>query len=215
MKAKKVTTVTTVTTTTTTEEVLESTHITLVIDRSGSMQNIARDMEGQVNAFIAEQRALGGECTVTVILFDDRIENLYDMIDISEVPLINIHPRNQTALNDATMYGIRMADRSKAAKQIVVIVTDGEENASREYPDARHVRDAIEKRAGWAFMFFGTQQAFAQARGYGISALNVMSYETNALGVKSAGGVLRSATSNYRKGLASNQALFCDPKDIK
>jgi uncharacterized protein YegL len=210
---KKVTTVTTVTTTTT-EEVLESTHITVILDRSGSMDTIARDMEGQLNSFVEEQRALGGECTITVITFDSVIDTIHDTIDIKRVPRIKLEPRGGTALNDASMVGILATDKVSAAKKIVVIVTDGEENQSKRYT-AHQVRAAIETRHTWAFMFFGTEKAFRQAADYGVSSQNVMSYQTNSVGVKSAGGVLRSATSNYRKGLASNQALFCDPKDIK
>ncbi len=211
---KKVTTVTTVTTTTT-EEVLESTHITLVIDRSASMRGIAEALEAQVNAFVQEQHMLGGECSVSVILFDDRIDIVHNNIDISRVPHLRIQPRGNTALNDATMQGIALASRSKAVKQIVVIVTDGEENCSKQYRSASFVKEEILKHDTWAFMFFGTERAFEQARDYGVSSMNAMSYATNDVGVKSAGGVMRSATSNFRKGLASNQALFADPKANK
>lgn len=213
-KAKKTKTTVTTVTTTTTEEVLESTHITIILDRSGSMDIIARDMEGQLNAFVEEQRALGGECTLTLLAFDNYVETVHNNVDIKRVPRIHLHPRGGTALNDATMQGIFSADRATAAKKIVVIVTDGEENASREYK-AHQVRAAIEQRGTWAFMFFGTEKAFRQAADYGVSAQNVMSYQTNGLGVQSAGGVMRSATSNYRKGFASSQALFADPKAIK
>jgi Mg-chelatase subunit ChlD len=213
-KAKKKVTTTVTTVTTTTEEVLPSTHITLVVDRSGSMDRIDRDMESQIESFLREQRQMGGECHLTVVLFNNTIEVLHDNIDIARVSHVAIRPHGGTALNDATVYGIKHTDRSKAEKKIVVIVTDGEENASREYTALR-VREEIEKRSDWAFMFFGTETAFRQARDYGVSSQNVMSYQTNAVGVMSAGGVLRSATSNYRKGLASNQALFADPKALK
>lgn len=214
-KKKKVTTVTTTTTTTTTIEDMEDTHITIVMDRSGSMASISHEMERQINAFLQEQRAFKGRCTVSVILFDDQIEILHNNVDIADVPRLVINPRGWTALNDATMRGIQLADSSKAAKQVFVVVTDGEENRSREFPRSAPVRDAIKKRDTWAFMFFGTESAFAQAEAYGVPKGNVMSYNASEMGVASAGRVLRSATSNYRKGLASNQALFADPKDLK
>ena len=46
------------------------THITMVCDRTGSMQSIAADAEGAVNAFIEEQKLVEGECSLWLVDFD-------------------------------------------------------------------------------------------------------------------------------------------------
>lgn len=76
-------------------------HITIVMDRSGSMNRIARDMEGGLNTFLNEQKKQPGQCTLSLYSFDDTVERDLYFADIQSVSKLELVPRGMTALNDA------------------------------------------------------------------------------------------------------------------
>lgn len=155
------------------------TEIVVVLDRSGSMAGIASDMRGGFDTFIAEQKKIPGECSVSLIQFDDHYEVVYQGKPIEAVPPLKLDPRGSTALLDAigrtiNDTGVRLAKLPEAlrpGKVAVVIITDGHENASREYTKAQ-IETMINVQRGtfaWEFFFLGAQQdAIAVAKSYGI-----------------------------------------------
>jgi hypothetical protein len=62
------------------------TDITMVLDRSGSMQSIKDDTIGGFDAFISEQGRLPGRCTVSLVQFDNVYEEVYTGRDLADVP---------------------------------------------------------------------------------------------------------------------------------
>ena len=77
------------------------TDITLVVDRSGSMESIWNDAEGGVNAFIEEQSKQPGEALLTLVQFDTDYEFVHNGVPIQDVPKYELQPRGMTALLDA------------------------------------------------------------------------------------------------------------------
>ena len=77
------------------------TDITLVVDRSGSMEQVREDAEGGVNSFIAQQAKEPGEALLTLVQFDTEYEFLHKGVPISQVPKYELVPRGMTALLDA------------------------------------------------------------------------------------------------------------------
>ena len=80
------------------------THIIFVVDRSGSMTNIASDMIGGYNEFIKKQKETPGECVVSFYQFDDIYEKVFERValqDVAELDADTYVPRNMTALYDA------------------------------------------------------------------------------------------------------------------
>tara|TARA_R110000850_G_scaffold66712_1_gene148193 strand:+ start:184 stop:849 length:666 start_codon:yes stop_codon:yes gene_type:complete len=153
--AKKV--VTTTTTTVTTESVDEAaTHIICVLDRSGSMSHLADEVITHFNHFLKTQQAEKGEAKLTLVLFDNQYELLYDAIDLaSAVPLTSetYYVRGMTAMNDAV--GCVLTANQNEEKAIVLIHTDGMENASREFTPAS-VKALVDKlESTWEFIFVG------------------------------------------------------------
>jgi hypothetical protein len=108
------------------------------------MQSIREDTVGGFDAFIAEQREQPGECRVTLAQFDDQYELVYADRPIQEVPGLVLQPRGTTALLDAigrlvTDAGAGLAALPEAERPgtvIVGIMTDGHENASKEWTHA-------------------------------------------------------------------------------
>lgn len=81
-----------------------STELVVILDRSGSMQRLAEDTIGGFNSLIENQRKLEGKCTVTTVLFDNKVEILYQGKNIKEVPALTskeYFARGSTALLDA------------------------------------------------------------------------------------------------------------------
>jgi len=163
------------------------THLYFLLDRSGSMQSIKDDTEGGFDAFIEEQRTQAGECRVTLAQFDDRYEEVYRDLPVSEVPKLRLQPRGSTALLDSIgrlvgEAGSRLASLPEDQRPGVVIVgimTDGHENASREltHPQVKAMIEHQTKDYGWQFLYMGADQdAIEVGSSIGVSEAHSMTY---------------------------------------
>ena len=191
------------------------TELVFIIDKSGSMGGIESDTIGGFNAMLKEQLAVEGEAIVTTVLFDDKYELLHDRIDIRAVaPLTDkdYTVRGSTALLDAigrTIHKIRAAQQHtdenyRAEKVLFVIITDGQENASREY-SAERVKTRIEyqkQKYGWEFVFFGANMdAIMEAGKLGIAADHAQNYCADAIGTSVAYAAMSAFSTAYRGGI--------------
>jgi uncharacterized protein YegL len=155
------------------------TDITLVIDRSGSMQSIRDDAQGGINAFIAGQNKTPGDVLVTLVQFDTEYEFIHKGVPVRDVPPYELQPRGGTALLDAVGRAInetgarlaKLQEEDRPGLVIFVVMTDGQENSSREFTRAQ-VKQMIQRQQSdynWHFTFLGANQdAFAEAGGIGI-----------------------------------------------
>ena len=186
------------------------TEIVFILDRSGSMGGLESDTIGGFNSFIEKQCQMEGETIVTTVLFDDRYEILWNGVDGEKAKLTEkeYYVRGTTALFDAvgkTILDVRR--RLKTAKKkeepekvIMVITTDGMENASREF-SMEKVRKLVEQQTkeGWEFLFLGASLDSArEARDMGISKEDVHQFVASDAGVKEMYTVLSRAVSDKR-----------------
>jgi ADP-ribosylglycohydrolase len=185
--------------------------IWFLLDRSGSMAAIANDVVGGFDQFFAEQAALPGEAQVTVVQFDNEQphEVLVDARPIGDVPSLRgrFVPRGTTPLFDALGLLLDRAERAGGhdADQLVVVLTDGEENASRHWDRARLFdRIARLQQRGWTFVFLGANQdSYAAGARIGLSDGNVSNFAPDGFGVRAASAGLSRATREWRgKGRA-------------
>ena len=190
------------------------TELVFIIDRSGSMGGLESDTIGGFNAMLKEQQSVDGDAVVTTVLFDDKYELLHDRIEIRAVaPLTDkdYTVRGTTALLDAlgrTIHKIRevqkhTAENYRAEKVLFVIITDGQENASREY-SAERIKRRIERQKekyGWEFIFFGANMdAVMEAGKLGISADRAQNYCADAVGTSVAYTAMSGFSTAYRGG---------------
>jgi hypothetical protein len=204
------------------------THIYLLLDRSGSMEAIRDDVIGGFNSFIAEQGADGDDARVTLVQFDsqDPSEVLVEARRISAVrPLsqTTFIPRGSTPLLDATGLLVARADERVAERKVAgrrpetiifVTITDGHENASREFSgeDLRKLVAAREQR-GWTFVFLSAGlDGYADAGGFGYDDRGVQAWAPDSRGAGLAFRSLSSATRARRSKLRSGEAH--DPRDF-
>jgi uncharacterized protein YegL len=183
--------------------------IAVILDRSGSMSSCQSDMEGGLNTFIQEQTAQPGSARLTLAQFDNEYELVEDYRDIQEAGYYQLVPRGVTALLDAigrtvTNTGARLAampEDERPGKVVCVIITDGYENASKEWTKER-VAALIkeqEEKYSWEFTYLGANQdAIATGTGMGFKASNSMTYDQDAASVASTFSSLSSNTSSHR-----------------
>jgi uncharacterized protein YegL len=144
------------------------TEIGIVLDESGSMSVCKKDTIGGVNEFLQSQRKVKGDANVTLVKFSDYYKIINDGTPIQHVAELNednYTPSNTTALLDAvgkTINNIgnhlsKMSENDRPSKVIILIITDGEENASHEFSKTK-VTEMIthqKEKYSWEFIFIG------------------------------------------------------------
>ncbi|MBK8046325.1 MAG: VWA domain-containing protein [Anaerolineales bacterium] len=189
------------------------TEIAYVLDRSGSMQSIASDAIGGFNSFLESQQQVPGRANFTLVLFDHEYQVVHQSVDIHQVPPLDnqtYQPRGTTALLDAIGrtiddLGARLAampETERPSKVIVAILTDGLENASRDYTYLKisamiqHQRE----KYSWEFIFAAANQdAFATAAKIAIPKKDAMNFAASPQGVRSAQHQLNEEIAYRRK----------------
>ena len=207
-----------------------STELVFILDKSGSMSGLEADTIGGYNSMLAKQQAVEGDCRITTVLFDNYYELLHDRIDLKAVSAItenDYQVGGSTALLDAigrTISKIGNAQRQtseeyRAEKVMFVIITDGEENSSREY-SAQKVKDQIERQKskyGWEFIFLGANiDAVETAGRFGIESDRAVEYLADNEGTKLNYTVMAQAVASYRQGGTVDESCFEEiRKDVK
>ena len=180
----------------------KTTEIICILDRSGSMASLAPEVINSFNEFINDQKELPGKAKVTLVLFDNQYDVVHDRIALQEMATLNkdlYFARGMTALNDAigkTIYGVD----KKRKKVIVLIQTDGLENASHEFVN-EDIKALVKEKEelGWKFVFLGANvDSFDEGMGRGIKS--AVDFDPTADGVKFAYSTMSDTTRAYRSG---------------
>ena len=203
------------------------TELVMILDRSGSMSGLEADTIGGFNGMIEKQKKEDGEAYVSVILFDDQSEVIYDRVDISKVePMTDkqYYVRGCTALLDAVgdashhIGNIHKYAREEDVpeKTIFIITTDGLENASRRY-NYNKVRRMIERQKekyNWEFIFLGANiDAAAEAAKIGIGASRAARYECDSAGTALNYSVVGDTVAKLRKCATMEMSAVFEEED--
>jgi len=185
--------------------------ITFIVDESGSMHTLASDTVGGINAFLAEQKALPDPATISMVMFNRDSREVFSakpLSDVSELKASDYRPSNSTALLDCvgnTLLALtrRIDDApTKPDKVVVMVITDGHENASLEFTVPK-VKALIQECAdkGWTFTYMGANvDAFAEASNLGIDLSNTSNYKASADGIDALYSSVSSSIMRARKG---------------
>lgn len=192
------------------------TQLVFILDKSGSMGGLENDTIGGYNAMLDKQKHVEGDCVLTTVLFDSNYKLLHDRINIRAVSHITereYRVGGSTALLDAIGITIskisdveyHTSENYRCEKVLFVIITDGEENSSREY-SAEKVKEMIEKQKvkyGWEFIFLGANiDAVKTASDFGIAPDRAQSYHADHEGIEINFRAMSDAVSTYRKSSA-------------
>jgi hypothetical protein len=191
--------------------------IILIVDRSGSMSSIREDAQGGINTFIKEQQK-EGNANLTLVEFDQQIDAVYKQTDIKNVNDYELMPRGGTALYDAIGATLANADSvATTGKKIVVIVTDGGENSSREWTQEA-IFDRIDslKENDWDFLFLAANQdAMATGVSLGMAAGETVAFAASGQGMQAGYAAAVNYTSNLRSGMSKGATLDALDLEIK
>lgn len=181
----------------------------VVLDRSGSMSVVLQDTIGGFNSFVNTQREASADQVYVLTQFDTEYEVVQDGVELDDVIVLdssNYVPRGGTALLDAMGQTIHRMDAimdsdNTIDQALLVVLTDGDENSSKEF-----TRDQVfklieerEAKTNWAFAFLGAgQDAIGQARDLGIG--NSVQYAADGIGTKAAFNSISQSTRCYSDG---------------
>ena len=196
----------------------------IIIDESGSMQSIKKAAIDSVNETIqtirsAQKKYEDQEHFVSLVTFNDDVKTIYECVPVNEVKELTAdtyQPDCCTALYDAMGISLN-ALRKKVAeddKVLVTVVTDGYENASKEY-SGKAIKALVDelKTKGWVFAYIGANQD-VEAVAATISITNVMQFEASDCGMKKLNNTLGSSRSRWfskiAKGMSSAVEDNCD-----
>ena len=192
--------------------------LVFILDRSGSMGGLESDTIGGYNSMLSKQKKeKTGKVSVTTVLFDDQYELLYNQVPIEKVsPMTEeeYYVRGSTALLDAigkTVMQVKANQDKKEIKDKVlfVIITDGMENASREYR-ADQIKKLIEERKeknNWEFLFLGANiDAIGAAKDLGIDSSRAVRFKSDKKGTAKNYEVLNEAIKEIRGGYQLNDS---------
>lgn len=190
----------------------------VLLDRSGSMESSKSDHEGGLKSFVNDQKAnKQGEMVFSLVQFDTN--NPFDVVfDDIEIGLVDIDtfslvPRGGTPLLDAMGKTIaRIEEQEKADKSdqvVLMVITDGEENSSREWKKETLKKAVESHKDDWQILFLGANiDAFGAAHDYGLGAQAAMNFNNNDAGsikdlyARTSGkfGAVRGMSSSVDKG---------------
>jgi Mg-chelatase subunit ChlD len=200
------------------------THLTVILDRSGSMESIRSDVIGGFNAFLAGQKETEGQATLSLIQFDtgnpyEVLHTFKPIADVAGLSEATYVPRGGTPLIDAIGYGIKELEEQIIALKaedrpehvVMVIITDGMENSSRHFTLER-VRALIAEKqelVGWKFLYLSADiGAVEQAIGdFGIRRERAMAYDKTAAGSRNAFASVNANINSMRRR-ESDDLLF-------
>ena len=187
--------------------------INVILDESGSMGGKCSDVIGGFNQFLQEQRNGPDEARISLVKFNTNhtiVHAAIPIADAKELTTATYVPGGMTALLDAVAQSVRLADGAKQPDERVIclVITDGEENSSRE-TTKEQVRVIIadrEARGDWTFTYLGISPEQWHETGVVSSAMNAAAYNTSA--PRQSFAVMSAATRNLRASASTRSGDF-------
>ncbi len=171
----------------------------ILLDRSGSMQSLWVEALSSVNAFAKElankKDGPAVDSHVTLAVFDSQETLQFDVLRRKQAALHwenvtdkDASPRGMTPLLDAMVRVIALAEADNPDKAVIVVMTDGQENASREV-----TRDGVKaaldrvKAKGWETIFLGANfDNIADGASVGVGGGQQMAMSAGTMGASMA-----------------------------
>ena len=201
------------------------TSINVIIDQSGSMESLTTDTIGGFNTFLKDQKNVPGEAILTLCTFNHDYRLVHDCVKLASVTDLTketYRPSGNTALLDAMGATIdevgrklaAMPEEERPSKVIFLIITDGEENASRRYT-LEQVRSMVTHQRdvySWEFVFMGANiDAIGAGTSLGVMASNSVNYVASKSGTHELYGSVSRSLGNYRVSSAKQVDFFNQP----
>lgn len=195
-----------------------TTHIAVILDKSGSMGHLAQEVVSGFNAWLDDQKQDPAPKLLTLSLFDTAVKVPIVSTEIAKVnPLDSTRysPSGMTALYDAVFKAVGKMDVPATDRALVLVITDGRENSSIECNKAQMRKLIQEKEAlgNWTFTYLSASpDAFADAQGAGVTLDNAAAFVATPAGAKNAFNAMRSSSRAYAASASLNSKSFYGPR---
>lgn len=196
----------------------DATYISVLLDRSGSMQSVKDETISGFNHFLKEQKAVGDNASLTLVQFDTAsVDVMHENVPIKNIPDLtgdSYSPRGGTPLLDALGEAITNTGNTLAAipedkrpdKVVFVVITDGQENSSHKFSKAK-IKEMVEHQTNsykWMFVYLGANQdAFTEAARMGINPATTSNYVTARMDSAFAATSANLATARRTRNLGA------------
>ena len=159
--------------------------VVFILDKSGSMSGSEDNTISSFNEYLAKEKKNKFNTKITTVLFSHDYEYLHNRVDISKVKKLtsdDYYVGGCTALYDALGNTINSMEKKDTDKVLFIIITDGYENASKEY-DNKMIKKLIKKHSDWEFIYIGADiDSYASGGAIGIKKDNIANYKKDARG---------------------------------
>lgn len=204
------------------------TAIAVVVDESGSMSPLHDDTIGGFNTFLKEQKELPGEAILSLVKFNTTVTKVHDcalLKDVKPLTKEDYIPLGGTSLFDALCVTINslgnklsaMKEEERPSRVVVLVITDGQENSSREF-SASQVKELVQEQQSkynWEFVFIGANiDAFAAGTSLGFSGKQTAQYTASSAGthklyanVSRGVAAVRNRTVKYGDSILGSESL--------
>lgn len=199
--------------------------VVFVLDKSGSMETVRTSTISGFNEYIQTLKKEAGKYDFSLTLFSTDVEKKYvnvPLYDVEELDVTSYNPMGGTALYDAVCQTIDEVEKKtkKSEKVLLVIMTDGQENSSKEFTQ-NDLKERITRlqKGNWSFVFMGANQdSWVTAQAFGMKMNNVANYQTTDSGTSAAFMAMAMNTTTFQaSSTRSTSNFFCqkDKDDLK
>lgn len=179
--------------------------VVFILDQSGSMSGSEENTISSFNEYLEREKKNSYDTKVSTILFSDKVKYLYEGIDVKEVSPLTREEYvtcGCTALFDAIGEGMKKMEKYQNDKVLFIIITDGYENASKEYKKDT-IRKMIQQHSNWEFIYIGADiDSYSAGGDIGIKKENIANFKKDKTGTS----LLFQSVSKFQ------DAMMCEEK---
>ena len=159
--------------------------VVFILDKSGSMSGQEDNTISSFNEYLEKEKKNKYTTNITTILFSNKYSVLHDRKNVKDVKKLtgkDYYVGGRTALYDALGNTINSMEQKDTDKVLFIIITDGYENASREYKK-EDIKRLINKHKDYEFIYIGADiDSYAAGNSIGIGNNNIASFKKDKKG---------------------------------
>ncbi len=182
-----------------------------ILDKSGSMSGSEENTISSFNEYLEREKKNKFDTRITTMLFSDNYKYLYKRLSVDKVKQLtcdDYYVGGCTGLYDAIGNGINYMDNCNTDKVMFIIITDGYENASREFNNKK-IKKMIKAHSKWEFIYIGADiDSYAAGDVIGIKNENIANFKKDKAGTS----LLFKSISLFEEGMMCGKANNSDWK---
>lgn len=187
--------------------------VVFILDKSGSMSGSEDSTISSFNEYLEKEKKKNYKTRITAILFSDDYSYLYKGADVSKVsPLTrdDYFVGGCTALYDTIGSSINYIDSCDTDKVLFIIITDGYENASKEF-DKEKIRKMIKNHSNYEFVYIGADiDSYSSGGSIGIKSDNIANFKKDRKGTS----LLFKSVGNFESSMMEDSVSSSWKKDL-